>query len=434
MRLVVAVVVVLAGCGDGVGAPDATPPSDAEMGLVRVRYRGGVLEDHPVFFQNVDGSLVLATRTGVDGTANTYMAPGGYVTLIDVKPSSHFLYTWAQVQPGDEVVVDDLEMGGIIPTTTIVLSIPAEPSSGFYDLRTSCGSENVSAAAGASLVVELGDCRGRTDMFVLAFGAGFHYLYAEDVPVKNGSSVSLPPPYSVMERSTVEVHNAPTSATSMDIRQQLIGEGHSLTNPTVSGLGFASLPVVAGTGTANFDMPLPPPATALTELAPFDGIGISRQHVARWERTKATTVVDFGAITLRRYLTRPRYEVPSHSITWTEEPTGTVADAVIASWSWYRPEIGGTYQWRIIAPRGAAPTVSFPVLPDSQYLPREHDTVNPPFVLVNIAIDGGYERLRTKLPSLWPVPNNTAWPAEAADGPAGEVVYQELAPEQFPPD
>ena len=421
MRLLVAVVGVLAACGDGVGAPDATLPPDADVGLVRVRFRGDVLAQHDVFFQNADGSLVLATRTGVDGTANAYMAPGGYVTLVDISASTHHISTWAQVQPGDELVLNGVSPGAD-PTTTFAISIPIDPGAGFYGLQTSCGAQNVSAAAGTSLVIELGDCRGRADMFVFTAGAGFHYLYGEDVPVKNGGMVTLPPPYSRMERSTVEVRNAPATTSFMEIKQRLIGEGHSLFEPFQSGFGYGTLQVVDGAGSINFDMPLPPAGTMLTEVSPSDGFGLGRQYVARWGRTSATTTVDLAAIALRRYVTPPRYDAPTHSITWTEEATGTVASAVLASWTFYRPEIGGNYQWQIFAPRGADPVVRLPVLPDPQYLPREHDVIVQPYPLVNIAIDGGYERIRAKLLGSWAA--GKTWPAE---GPSGDVVYQELA-------
>jgi hypothetical protein len=421
MRLVVAVL-VLAACGDGVSAPDAVPPPDSTAGLVRVRYGGALLDQHPVFFQNADGSIVLATRTGVDGTANAYMGPGGYVTLVEIDGNSQKLYTWSQVQPGDELVIDHRRVQGVEPATTLTISIPIVPGAGFYDLETSCGSENVSSAAGTSLVINLGDCGVRADMFVIAFGAGFNYLYAEDVPTTNGGTVTLPPPYSVMERSTVAVTNAPAATSSMTVTQRLIGEGHSLFQPSPGGIGYTTVPIMDGTGTTNFDMPLPPAATVMTEVAPDDGLGLGHPYVARWERARPTTAVDFAAAALRRYASRPRYDAPTHSIVWTEEPAGSVATAVIASFGWFRPEIGGNYQWSIIAPRGADPAIHLPVLPDPQYLPRTHDTINEPYELTSIAVD--YAQIRSQLLGNWSIPGaHVAWPAE---GPSGEVVYQEL--------
>ncbi len=433
MRLVVAVVVVLAACGDGVGAPDATPPADADVGLVRVRYHGDVLENHPVFFQNADGSLVLATRTGIDGRANAYMAPGGYVTLIDIRPSTRFLYTWAHVEPGDDLVLDLGPVAGIDPTTTLTISIPIDPGASFYQLSSTCGSDNISAAAGTALVIELGDCRGHADMLVVAFGTNFRYIFAKDVPASDGSTVTLRPPYILMERSTVEVRNAPSGSSQMDVVQRLVGEGHERFAPINSGFGFTSTPLAGGAGTVNFDMPLPPAATMLTEVTPHDGFGIGRQHVARWESTSTTTDIDFAATTLRRYLSRPRYNPLAHAITWSEEATGTTANTVLATFTWFRPEIGGNYQWRIFAPRDADPIVKFPVLPDPQYLVREHDSVIEPHSLINIAVQGGYSQIRARLPITFAEnsASDNPWPA---DGASGEVVYQELTPDQFPPD
>lgn len=420
MRLVAWVVTVLGACGDGVGAPDATQPPDADVGVVRVRYRGSALEHNPVFFQNADGSLVLATHTGVDGTANAYMAPGGTVTLVVLEGNTQFLYTWIAVEPGDELVKDRRQPDEL-PATRLTIAIPIDPGAGFYQLQTSCGFENVSPAAGTSLVIDLGDCRGRADMFVFTLGAGLHYLYAEDVAATNGSTVTLPPPYRPFERSTIEIRGAPATTTTMEVSQRLIGEGRALFDPVDAGFALSNVAVPEGAGTTNFDMPLPPSATMLTTVSPLDGLGLGRPFVARWGPTQPTTTIDFSPLVLRPYLTRARYDPPTHSLVWTESDIGVVATAVLATWTWFRPEIGGNYQWQIIAPRGVDPVIALPVLPDPQYLPRANDTIVQPYSLVSIASRGGYAPLRRRLIETWT--RADSWPAESA---SGEVVYEEL--------
>lgn len=425
MRSVVAVLGVVAACGDGVGAPDAMPPPDSNIGLVRVRYLGEVTSQRPVYFQNADGSVVLATRTDGDGTANAYMAPGGYVTLVDPLGGTLHIYTWADVQPGDELAVT-----GVFPdttrTTTLVVSLPIDPGAVVYQLQSSCGQRSVAPAAGSSLVIELGDCRGRADMFLYTIGAGLHYIYAEDVPAKTGSVVTFPAPYRVMGRSAIAVQNVPAGTTSLRITQRLVGEGASLFDPDQIGLfGVGTLPVVDGAGALDIDMLLPPEATALTQMA-LDDEGASRQFFARWERTTATTSVDLAGKLLRRYLTRPQYDPSTHAISWTEEPAGRVANAVLASWTFTRPEIGGNFQWHVFAPRGDEPVVKLPVLPDPELLPRAGDVISPPYSLINIGVEGGFGSIRST--HLGNFNADDSWPTTGA---SGDVVYQELGFEPF---
>lgn len=424
MRWVFAVL-LFAACGDGTTVPDAAPPTDGPTGLVRVRYRGGILDGHPVFFQNADGSLALATRTDADGKANAYMAPGGFVTLVDVKSSTQFLSTWAAVHPGDEIVVDDPQGGAVPGTTTIILSVEVDPGAQFYQLQSSCGSENVSAAAGTSLVITLGDCGSRADMLVYTVGNEFRYSYTASVPVADLALVSLTGPYRPLSRASVSAQGADARVAELEVRQRIYGEKHFLFEETSEPFGFASMPLVDGSGLVEFDV-MQPPAPTLTQVSENPGAAIGVQRFASWGPPATFTPLDLRARALRRYATRPHYDPLAHAITWTEEPSGVVPGAVIASYAWFRPEIGGNYQWRVFGPRGAEPRIQLPVLPDPQYLVRAGDSVVDPFELVSIGVEGGYDRIRTTLPSLWPARRGTTWPAESIDTPTGSLVYQQL--------
>lgn len=430
MRSVVALV-VLAACGDGVPAPDATPPADASVGLVRVRYRGAVLDGHPVFFQNADGSLALATRTDAAGEANAYVMPGGSVTVVDTNAATQLLTTWTQVAPGDELVVDDPQLGGPETNVTVALSFPIDPGASFYQLQTSCGASNVTAAAGSTMLVVLGDCRGRADMLVYSINTEFRYLYAADVPVTAGSDVTIPGPWRSLDRSTVVATGADGRNTQLDVRQRLVGERRNLFEESSEPFGFANIFLLGGAGTTTFDTMRPATATMLTQVSEVASL-VGVQRFARWAKDTATTTLDLAPRRLRRYTSAPHYDALAHAITWTEESTGAVPDAVLATFGWARPEIGGNYQWRILAARGAEPRIALPVLPDGQYLLRASDQLFEPFLLTSIAADGGYDSFRSSLPSQWPQRNGTTWPGEAVGETPGFAVYQELRAEPFP--
>jgi len=429
----------LAACGDGVPAPDASVPVDAALGLVRVRYRGAILDGHPVFFQNGDGSLALATRTDGEGKANGYVMPGGSVTVVDTSAATQLLTTWMQVQPGDELIVDDPLLAGPRPITVIDLSIPIDPGAIFYQLQSSCGSQTVTDAAGSTMLVELGDCRGRADMLVYSIsdspsgeGPVYHYLYGEDVPVVAGGSVTLPGPFTPIDRADVEVTGVDGRVPNVVMRQRLVGERRNLFEDATEPFGFAFLSLHAGAGAASLDAMIPATATLLTEVTESVSNLVGVQHFARWDKNRTMIELDVAPRQLRRYTSRPHYDALAHAITWSEEPTGAVPDAVLATFGWTRPEIGGNYQWRVLAARGAEPRIALPVLPDGQYLQRATDLVIEPFLFTSIAADGGYDSFRAALPSQWPQRNGVTWPGEAVGDTPGFVVYQELSNKQFP--
>jgi hypothetical protein len=131
-----------------------------------------------------------------------------------------------------------------------------------------------------------------------------------------------------------------------------------------------------------------------------------------------------GALAVPPYLTRPTYDLVTHSVRWTEG-TGAVPNAVIVTFRWGRPEIGGGYRWRIISPRGEEPVVQFPVLPSLALRPQSGDFISVPEELVSIANEHGYDQIRARLGN-WSV--GTIWPF---DGASGSAVYEDLRGAKF---
>src|SRR5262245_15800099 len=116
---VLTVLAVLVGCGvphRPNQPPDAQPP-DAPLDAFDPRVKitvvdsNGPMQGIRIFFQNADSSVVLATDTDVDGIARTEMPPGGFVTAVLPYSRTHHeiprddLYTFADVQPGDQLRV-----------------------------------------------------------------------------------------------------------------------------------------------------------------------------------------------------------------------------------------------------------------------------------------------------------------------------------------
>ena len=177
MRRGIVFLVMCGGCGDGVLAPDATLPADQRGGLVSVQFLSDLstLGDNTVFFQNADSTLVLAGRTTADGRANAFMGPGGIVTLVVTRANLVALFTVIGVQPGDDLVIDERTTLTTEPPTNLMIRVPQDPGSGFYDLTTSCGTADIRGAEVEPIAVSLRDCGGRADMLVRSFGDWTHW-------------------------------------------------------------------------------------------------------------------------------------------------------------------------------------------------------------------------------------------------------------------
>jgi len=323
------------------------------------------------------------------------------------------------VQPGDDLALDGAATGQSSQSTFINLSLPVEPASSFYQLYSSCGSDDVRAAAGGHLFVELIGCRGRADMFVLSIGGGFFYLYREDVAIAEQAPVDFLPPYRAMERPTINVVDVPAPISRMSVLQSLIGEGRVLYDPRAAqGGGGGVMTIVNGAGSVNFDGPLPPEATTLTEVLPLDG-GVGAQTVLVWGPPQATTTIDYGAARLRQYIERPHYEPTSHTIQWTEDTGGIVANTLLTSWGWTRRDLAENFQWQVLSPRGEQTVQRLPLLP-APFTPTTESTIVDPFTFISSAVAGGFGSVRTKLVNWSP---GRPWPV---DGKSGSVSYEDL--------
>ncbi|MBL0219095.1 MAG: hypothetical protein IPQ07_35150 [Myxococcales bacterium] len=414
-------------CGDGIGARDAAPPPDASSGLVRVRVplpdpdAPAAWGTYQVLFQDADGALVLSTHTDREGKANAYMAPGGYVSVVNFAGSTRNVYTWASVQPGDELWLTGRPEVVPTPDSSFVrLSLPDDPGAQQYRLLSSCGEGDVTNAAGGQSFFEFSGCAGKSDLLVMSFGETTRYLFRADVPIENNGLVSLPPPYRALDPSRLEVIGASPSTTSVFVTQHLVSEGV----PLQTDLGFSWISLVGGAGAAELEMTLPADGTVFTAVDPVDGDGVGIQHVRRWGPGSSVTRFDLGASALRAYEQRPVYERTTHTLRWAEATTGVLPTAVMATWGWYHPPTENV-QWRILAPRGEAPEIRLPVLPLPELRVQDGDVVNDPFELVNVTVDGGWDRLRQRLAL------DSFFVERPLDHAPGELVYQELRPPKF---
>jgi hypothetical protein len=410
-------ILALAACGDGIAPVALDAVVDDQRGLVTFTYLAGdgdQIQDRLVFFQNSDSGLVLSTRTDGTGRADAFMRSGGYVTAIEERGNSKFMFTYAGVEPGDNLVLDRRQPSA--GSLELEVSIPGAPEAVGYQLYTSCsfgGSVDLTGADKAPVFVTLFGCAPTVSMLVIALlpGGGRSYLYRGNVLLQTFDRVTFQGPYRAFDTARVQVSAAPPATSSAFVSQEVSGI-HLPAN-------FENVALVAGGGVATFQVPAPAGAVITTRVDLDSGFTIGTQRAALWSPASASTTIDLAGGT-RQYTARPSFDKTFNGIRWEEAAAGQTANIVLAGVAWARFTTSYNYQWLLIGPRGADPVRSFPVLPEPDLRPTDDETPNP-FTLVNFALDAGYDALREDFLGTWNA--GDPWRAE---GDTGKVLYQEL--------
>jgi hypothetical protein len=400
----------LAACGDGIHPPATDAPVDDQRGLVTLTVRSDVtrVDDLLVYFQNADSQLVLSTRTDRVGVANAYMAPGGFVTMVDPSMGVRVMYTYAGVKPGDELVLD-LRSSPNIGQVELQVEFPAEPSSMFYELYASCsfGGPTSLQPPPEPASVSLFGCPPTANFLIRASDevGGSKFLYRPEAPVMPFGALTMQGAYQPASSTTLSATHVPPGITDLFVTQQVGG----LPFPNGS---FSTLSPVEGHAQIAINLVPAEGALLATRLdAPDTGLhGV--QHVIQTGPNAATEIDLRGG--LRAYTSRPRFEPTSQTIQWTEADAGVVPDFVITQMSFFNG--AGSSQWVVISPRTTEPIQRLPVLPRAELDPPADPNNLQIFTLLNVAIDGGYDRVRATKLTAWS--RNETWPTDRAPGQA----------------
>ncbi len=396
------VALVGASCGDGIDRPPLPVPVDSNVGLVRVRHvPEGPASSVPVYFQNRDSSVVLATRTDAAGNANAFMPPDGFVTIAAPAGSTWFLYTYAGVQPGDELV---FQLAPARPTShEFTLRFPPLEGAFSYALDTECGRFDVTGAERSPLPMVLRGCDRTTDMLVTTVASSTaRYLFANHVDLESGT-ITLPGPYQYGLSRDVTINDVPADSPDLILEhalatplRDLVSQGGEIVTP-FGGVGWS---IVFG--------PYPPDGTIRTTVVAIDN---SMEGLTDWRPSTEPAMISYGARRLRMSTTRPRFDASIHALVWDEASTGTPGNLVRASFQWFT-SAGQTFVWQIVSPRGELPVIPLPVLPDPAL--RIEGSVIGPQTVSSILVDGPVERARTQLIGRWQP--GRRWPFESESG------------------
>lgn len=417
MRTLLGALVALAACGDGLTGPIDGGSSDAALAVVRVRVRGiGNRGGFSVWFQNPDSTLVLATRTLGDGTANAYMPAGGFVTLM----LDGDLWTWGGVEPGDELVI------GAQPgdqASAIELQVAQDPNAASYWLHSPCGSYmEVSNVIDRPRSVALGDCDAHTDLLLVTRKLGFtelaHHQAKLDVAVGTADApapVRFDGGYLSPTDSVVRVSQLPSTIGFLYAHQEVLGTHGVLFDSSNFGQSVINTNDAAQ---VTIPMPLTPGTILATYVDDVGGSGNSNfMHVVSWGPSAPETEIALTPLRLPALLDSASYGKTTHTVSWREVSTTLLPEATLAN-----IRLANSTTWHAIGPRNAAPYLALPVLPIAELGALVEDARVT--MLVTIHSTTTYAAYREALLGWFP---GLHWPITGA---FGVVTYNELVPNQ----
>ena len=425
MRWLVAVAVV-AGCGEGGGSADAPiEPDPGQLVRLTVTRSGLPAVGARVVFQDAASNVVSDTVTGDDGSAAAVMDAGGFVTLVEpkdppVSPNppptiNDKLATFAAVEPGDRLEID---LAPKPPAVIVTMSAPPTPDAVLFNVTSTCGNGTISQADGVVVpaMITLGDCRGSADIALVAvdgLGTMLRGMYRDAAAIDDHAVVGLTGEWAPLVVSTVMLDPSPPwavyAAVELAVRSSrgTVLARTQLVDPAAPVARF-TLPPTTGT-TAAVGVSLVPDVT-----------GFGKQRLVRWGLPVIDPAMATSSLVLAPYLSKPTWDAASRTVTWTEG-TGARADAARTEIHTFRDGFPAhVWDWQLIAPRGAAPSVTYPSFPadgDFDFAPKAGDSTGVTNV-ETISVSGGYRAIRARaLRTRLDIP---------AAGPSGQLSYQQV--------
>ena len=375
-------------CGDdGVRSlPDAPTSFDApdpDAVHVTILIGGVPVPDHPVTFQNPDGTELATVRTDASGTASATISAGSTLTTLDLfevrfnRPGRNVV-TIMGVQPGDELTLRGDAGVGTSDLTFHYPTFTGGTSPPMYGVVTNCNnSEAGTDPATATLPVR--HCQPRIDalMFVIdGLGGVEHYIAKPDQA------------FGDVDFSGDEWTAIPTVGTTYtNVPAEFTGVSSSRRVTSPRGPLYTCRATVTGTGSTR---------TSQSRCASFPGASLLDILSYRQDTTEYSVVhtittdaptLDVAGTQIKAPTRDLTLDVPTRTLAWTESAVGVTPDFVGV-------HIETTdIDWHVIAPY-TGNTLALPPLLGAA-APHDLEPTDSPNPVLSVgAAMGGYSAVR----------------------------------------
>ena len=398
---------------DAAGVP-VSPPADAPPNAVSVAVSrdGQPVDGAPVYFQNADGSLVVATTTDARGNVGAQMADGGYVTVLLRAAADGVaddgvdrLATFVGVKANDVLRVDVRSPAGVTAVQYATTFTTTFPTASSYEVFSSCSDEPLALDSTGSGSLALIDCGTQTDFVIVALddaGAPLAVADVADQPLPPGvqppgdgfpqAALTLAPDFGAFVPATMAVQGAPATLGFFSGLQAVLSDQGQPLFATTAG---ATMP----TGGGQITMQRPPASRHVLDsidLVPA-GDGVGEQVVYQWGPPASAYTLAAPSVLLPEYVRLPSFD--GTAVNWGEAAATAHADLVRVDVTANRPIIptGHAWHWQVVAPRGTgAPSLALPNIPFDglfDYNPAAGDAVSID-QLTTAQVPGGYDAAR----------------------------------------
>lgn len=351
--------------------PDAAVPDAALPGPVSLTMYG---DGHPVadvdvVFGSADGTVVTHVQTGADGRASADLLAGGSVTALLHAGDQFTAITWADVEPGDQLVWGTPEVAGSVGMVQV--SLPGVlAGASRYEVRLGCLTMETTDPTVAVSDLLTQKCLGsdqNIDVVALGFaanGALVGYSTDTEVPAVAGglTAVTLDAWTTAVDPLTMTLHGAPAAAAKADLQVHFRIDGLDFGGPTASATfsgGTATLDSLYLKGNVADKLQYLVFVTLGTPEAP-EGVGVI---VGGHAATPATVDYDL-ATTLLPSITAASAGAAGTRvhIDWSAAGSLAATDGAIllARWS----DGATSHQWFALVPPGVTSPYRLPALPD----------------------------------------------------------------------
>jgi hypothetical protein len=374
---VCALAVVLCGCGGTSGAgPDGGGSDAAVVGTatITVRHVGAAVSGAHVAFQAVDGSVMGETTTDVNGVASGTVHAGGYITAAWMDAGGNFfLFTYAQVKPGDNLLAKISDAPASSAASLNVTFQDAVAGANQYRASDRCD-EGGSATTPSTIVLTANSgCSNGSTWSVLGMarnntGAGTTLAYATaESLAAAGTATFTTASWASAAAYTLTFTNAPANSVNFGAGLALGVNGVDITADL---MGRA----LAATQGATFNSTIPSSAIAdslaqsyLIDFTPSSGRNMNTllvQRVIPQPTAGPGPTIDLAAALLPRVHEPGINSTDLNHIVISFQADGAIgaADAAAASMTWMDTAAKG-HVWVVAG--AAATTLTLPTLPAS---------------------------------------------------------------------
>jgi hypothetical protein len=386
--------------------PDVAVDAPLEPVTISVLRGATAQANVDVVFQDAQGAVIEALKTGTDGKASRVVPAGSMLTvaigytdqnLID----HHDLLTYVGVEPGDNLIANvPADPAAVDPTLTI--DVPANPPQGTTTIDVYAGGECYANAAGATVDVPIyPGCRQGPTLAILALASdgtaftGYSFMKGVATPTMNGTYNGLGAWQTSFNSFQLAVSNLDANDDRLRMQVLQIADGQArdeARSPAPTG----------GAASATFQI-IPSFADGLQSEAFVGYILAGRDHLRTISKRVAATATS-EAFDLSQLLphidtiTVDESTVSRPLVTWTAAASLAQTDGGIARLQWMEDVDGATvnHTWSFVLPPGTM-SVRAPVLPSglTSWAPAVAGTSPDLVGFVESTLISDYKQLRT---------------------------------------